>query len=131
MGVVRAAELLARRLGDALEPYRLTVSQFSVLDALRDAGQHGLACGEIADRLLTRDPDITRLLDRLELRGLITRRRERPDRRIVRTQITKAGLQLLAQLDDPIGELHARYLAPMGERNLGALGALLKAAGGA
>lgn len=128
LGIVRAAETLTRHLSDALTPFRLTVSQYSVLDNLRRAGDAGLACGEIAERLITRDPDITRLVDRLEDRGLVIRRRERPDRRVVRAQITTEGLWLLAQLDAPIGRLHARHLTPMGKRNLGLLSELLHTA---
>jgi DNA-binding MarR family transcriptional regulator len=128
LGIVRAAEMLTRHLAETLTPFQLTVSQYSVLDSLRRAGDAGLACGAIADRLITRDPDITRLIDRLEDRGLVIRRRERPDRRVVRAQITKDGLLLLARLDAPIARLHTRHLAPMGKRNLGMLSALLRAA---
>lgn len=127
LGIVRAAETLTRRMTEVLEPFQLTLIQFSVLEGLRGAGDSGLACGEIAERLVTRDPDITRLLDRLEVRGLVDRRRGRPDRRVVRTHLTKEGQHLLAQVDKPMGRLRARHLAPMGKRNLGALGALLKA----
>jgi DNA-binding MarR family transcriptional regulator len=80
--------------------------------------------------LITRDPDITRLVDRLETRGLVTRHRGRPDRRVVRMQITAEGRLLLQQLDEPIGQLHARHLAPMGKRNLSTLSSLLKATDG-
>ena len=126
--VVTLADGLTRRLGEALEPFRLTLSQYSVLEALRNAEQNGLACGEIAQRLLTRDPDITRLLDRLEGRGLVLRRRERPDRRVVRTHITREGLQLLTTLDEALGRLQAQYLGHMSRRNLSTLTALLKTA---
>jgi DNA-binding MarR family transcriptional regulator len=128
LAIARAAETLTRHLAETLTPFRLTVSQYSVLDGLRRAGDAGLACGAIADGLITRDPDVTRLIDRLEDRGLVVRRRERPDRRVVRAQITEDGLLLLAQLDAPIGRLHTRHLAPMGKRNLGLLSALLRAA---
>jgi DNA-binding MarR family transcriptional regulator len=126
--VITLADGLTRRLGEALEPFRLTLSQYSVLEALRRADDDGLACGEIAQRLLTRDPDITRLLDRLEDRGLVLRRRERPDRRIVRTHITSEGLQLLKTLDEALGRLQARHLGHMSRRNLSTLTALLETA---
>lgn len=124
--IARVAEALTRRLGRTLEPFQLTVGQYAALDALRSAGQAGLACGEIAQRLVTRDPDITRMLDRLEGRGLVSRSRERPDRRVVRAQLTEAGQQLLRAIDVAIGALHARYLAPLGRRNLTALTDLLE-----
>lgn len=129
--ILKLSEGLAQRLGTALEPFKLSVGQYSALEILRQAGSNGLACGELAQRLVARDPDITRLLDRLELRGLVSRMRERPDRRIVRAQITPDGLQLLGAIDGAVVALHARHLAPIGRRNLGALAALLEAAAAA
>jgi DNA-binding MarR family transcriptional regulator len=125
--ILRLAEGLTQRIGTALAPFELTLTQYSALDALRHAAPDGLACGEIADRLVARDPDITRLLDRLELRGLISRSRQRPDRRVVRTQITVTGLQLIRAIDNTVGALHERHLAPIGKRNLAALTSLLRA----
>lgn len=126
-GIVRVADALTRRLASTLEPFKLTLNQYSVLDSLRGAGEAGLTCGEIAAGLVSRDPDITRLVDRLEVRGLVVRRRGRPDRRVVRTLITGDGLALLAQLDGLVNS-RARQLAPMGARKLAALHALLQAA---
>jgi DNA-binding MarR family transcriptional regulator len=125
--ILRLAEGLTQRIGTALAPFELTLTQYSALDALRHAAPDGLACGEIANRLVARDPDITRLLDRLELRGLVSRSRERPDRRVVRTQITVTGLQLIGAIDTAVGALHERHLAPIGKRNLAALTSLLRA----
>ena len=73
-------------------------------------------CREVGERLRSREPDITRLLDRLEARGFITRRRERPDRRVVRAQITDQGLQMLRDLDTHVAALHARHLGHLGPR---------------
>ena len=125
--ILRLAEGLTQRIGTALTPFDLTLTQYSALDALRHAEPDGLACGEIAARLVARDPDITRLLDRLELRGLVMRSRQRPDRRVVRAQITTMGLQLVRAIDDAVGALHGRHLAPIGKRNLAALTSLLEA----
>ena len=125
--ILRLAEGLTQRIGTALAPFELTLTQYSALDALRHAAPDGLACGEIAQRLVARDPDITRLLDRLELRGLVSRSRQRPDRRVVRTQITNSGLQLVGAIDEAVGALHGRHLAPIGKRNLAALTSLLEA----
>jgi DNA-binding MarR family transcriptional regulator len=125
--ILRLAEGLTQRMGKALEPFELTLTQYSALEALRHAGGNGLACGQIAQRLVNRDPDVTRLLDRLESRGLISRSRELPDRRVVRAQITKDGLQLVRAIDGAVGALHARHLAPIGRRNLSALRSLLEA----
>jgi DNA-binding MarR family transcriptional regulator len=125
LGIVRVADLLTGRMATVLESHRLTLSQYGVLDALREAGASGLACGEIADRMITRDPDVTRLLDRLEDRGYVSRFRARPDRRVVRTQLTASGLALLAELDAPMRELHIEHLRGLGRRELGALDTLL------
>jgi MarR family transcriptional regulator, organic hydroperoxide resistance regulator len=124
-GIVRVADTLTRRLAEALEPFKLTLNQYSVLERLRGAGAAGLTCGEIALTLISRDPDVTRLVDRLELRGLVSRYRGLPDRRIVRAQITAAGLQLLQQLDEPVNGT-ARRMAPIGRGHVAALEALLE-----
>jgi DNA-binding MarR family transcriptional regulator len=126
LGIVRVADVLTRRMSEALEPYKLTLSQYGVLEALRDAGEHGLVCGEIAGRMITREPDVTRLVDRLEDRGLVSRHRGRPDRRMVRTQLTPSGAALLATIDGPMRALHADRLRGMARRDLGALDALLE-----
>jgi DNA-binding MarR family transcriptional regulator len=97
-----------------------------VLRILRGAIE-GLPCGEIANRMITRDPDITRLLDRLERRGLIARSRETRDRRMVTARITPPGLKLLARLDEPVQEAHRRQLGHLGRERLRALTELLHA----
>ena len=89
---------------------------------------NGLPCGEIASRMITRDPDITRLLDRLEKRGLISRCRETKDRRMVMARITPEGLKLLSRLDEPVEEAHRRQLGHLGQERLRALAELLEAA---
>jgi DNA-binding MarR family transcriptional regulator len=82
----------------------------------------------VGTRLIRHDPDVTRLMDRLEKRGLIARAREQQDRRIVRTTITADGLALLAGLDGPLDRLHEQQLGHMNERRLGALRTLLSEA---
>ena len=78
--------------------------------------------------MITRDPDITRLLDRLEKRGMITRTRESKDRRMVMAQITPQGLKLLGRLDEPVQEAHRKQLGHLGRERLRTLTALLHAA---
>lgn len=126
LGILRVAEVFARSLSETLKPFRLTLSQYNVLQALRHTNPEGLGCREVGERLRSRDPDITRLLDRLELRGFISRHRLRPDRRIVRAQITQQGLELLKTIDDLVGKLQARHLSHLGPRQLDAFSALLK-----
>jgi DNA-binding MarR family transcriptional regulator len=78
--------------------------------------------------MITRDPDITRLLDRLEKRGLIARARDSKDRRIITVRITREGLRILAELDEPIEEFHRRQLGHLGQRRLKRLIELLNSA---
>jgi DNA-binding MarR family transcriptional regulator len=97
-----------------------------VLRILRGAPE-GLTCGEIGERMITRDPDITRLLDRLEKRKLIARSRESEDRRVVVARITRGGLDVLARLDGPVREVHRAQLGHLGRERLRALAELLEA----
>ena len=127
-GILRMAEVFSRALSEILQPFRLTLSQYNVLQTLRHTGSEGLTCGEVSERLSTRDSDITRLLDRLELLGFIARRRERPDRRVVRTQITEQGTGVLNAVDKLVGELQLRHLGHLGPKKLSAFSALLKSA---
>jgi len=126
--VMKAAEDLQRGLTEMLKSHDLSPSQYNVLRVLRGAGEAGLACREVGDRLIRHDPDITRLIDRLEKRGLAQRVREKADRRVVRTSITKAGLALLANLDAPVDDLHGQQLGHMTARKLLSLSKLLQEA---
>jgi DNA-binding MarR family transcriptional regulator len=128
LGIVRMAEVFARGLTEILQPFRLTMSQYNVLQTLRHRGAEGLTCGEVSERLSTRDSDITRLLDRLEVLGFVARRRERPDRRVVRTQITAQGSGVLDAVDKLVGELQVHHLGHLGPKKLSAFRALLKSA---
>ena len=92
------------------------------------AGEEGLPCGEIGSRMITRDPDITRLADRLEKRGFTVRSRDSSDRRVVTVRITREGLQLLASLDKPVNDLHRSNLSHLGTSNLKTLIELLEQA---
>src|SRR3954463_10320094 len=93
LNLLRTADVLSRGVEEVLKTAGLTATQYNVLRILRgvgavqpvkEAGETALSCGEIAQRMITRDPDVTRLLDRLEQRGLITRCRGQKDRRVVR-----------------------------------------------
>ena len=124
----RTADRLNGRLSDMLKPHGLSPTQFNALRILRGAGQSGRTCSEIAERMINRDPDITRLLDRLERRGLVGRSRDTRDRRVITTRITSAGLQLLRTLDQPIEEFNRMLLGHLGERQLHTLIKLLESA---
>jgi DNA-binding MarR family transcriptional regulator len=128
LSVQRTADLLARRAEEAIKPFGLSGTQYNVLRILRGDGPDGLCCREVAERMLTRDPDITRLLDRLERRGLVARARASADRRVITVRITASGLRILAKLDKPIEKCHRRQLGHLGERRLKRLIKLLNSA---
>jgi DNA-binding MarR family transcriptional regulator len=125
--LLRTTDMLSRGLITVLKTEDLSATQYNVLRILRGSPE-GLPCGEVASRMITRDPDITRLLDRMEKRGLIARRRETKDRRMVLARITLDGLKLLARLDEPVQEAHRRQLGHLGPDRLRALTKLLHAA---
>jgi len=123
--LLRTTDILSRGLITVLKTEDLSTNQYNVLRILRGSIE-GLPCGEIASRMITRDPDITRLLDRLEKRGLISRCRETKDRRLVMARITPEGLRLLTRLDEPVQAAHRKQLGHLGRRRLGALTELLE-----
>jgi len=128
LDIQRTAEALAWKLSELLKPAGITTSQYNVLRILRSAGSCGHACGEIAERMVTRDSDVTRLLDRMERMGLVTRCREQKDRRVVTTCITPEGSRLLETLDEPVTELMENLLGDLGDRRLSMLSSLLELA---
>jgi DNA-binding MarR family transcriptional regulator len=115
--LLRTTDLLSRGLARILKTEDLSSTQYNVLRILRGAPE-GLPCGEIANRMITRDPDVTRLLDRLEKRDLISRTREEKDRRTVLARITPSGLKVLASLDEPIQTAHRKQLGHLGRERL-------------
>jgi len=125
LALLKTADALSQEAEQLIRAADLTGTQYNVLRILRGAGPEGLACGGIGDRMITHDPDITRLLDRLEKRGLITRERQSDDRRVVKTRITPKGLELLKPLDQPMRELHKRQFRHMAATRLKTLHALL------
>jgi len=127
LDLLRTTDILSRALVAVLKTEDLSANQYNVLRILRGSPD-GLPCSEIASRMITRDPDITRLLDRLEKRGLISRCRETKDRRMVMARITPYGFKLLARLDGPVEETHRRQLGHLGQERLRTLTDLLHAA---
>ncbi len=125
VSLMRTADGLTRGAEALIKPYNLSAAQYNILRILRGAGDEGLACREIGCRLISRDPDITRLLDRMESRGWIVRTRETQDRRVVKTRITAEGLRLLAELDAPVQEMHRRQLGHIPANQLRQLAKLL------
>jgi DNA-binding MarR family transcriptional regulator len=118
LSVMRTADHVAAPMNEVLRAVELSGSQYNILRILRGSSPDGLPCGEISERMVRRDPDLTRLLDRLDSRGLVTRQRDTRDRRVVLASITDAGLALLAKLDAPIEESIRRTLAHVSQQRL-------------
>ena len=106
---------------------QLTPIQYNVLRVLRGSRPARLACSELGDRLIARDPDITRLIDRLSKRGLVKRRPGRKDRRVVEVAITDKGLGILRGLDTHVERMPKALLGHLGGERLRQLRRLLEA----
>ena len=126
VALLTAADRLSQDAEQLVKAYGLTGTQYNVLRILRGAEPAGLACKGIGDRMISHDPDMTRLLDRMDKRGLITRERQTDDRRVIKTRITAQGLDILKKIDTPIQELHKRQFLHMGATRLKALAAALE-----
>src|SRR5580700_4160790 len=126
LDLLRTTDMLSRGLDRILKTEDVSATQYNVLRILRGSPA-GLPCGEIASRMITRDPDVTRLLDRLEKRGLISRSRETKDRRTVVARITPDGLILVTRLDEPVRAAHRKQLGHLGRDRLRILTELLRA----
>lgn len=125
LGLLKTADRLRRLAGGVVEPFGISNQQYNVLRILRGAGEEGLPTLEIADRLIEQAPGITRLLDRLEKKKLIRRRRRSEDRRQVLCWITPAGMELLARLDKPVEKFGRQALNMLSEKELRALVGIL------
>jgi DNA-binding MarR family transcriptional regulator len=127
LNLVRTANLLTDNFERMLKPYGITGTQYNVLRILRGAEPGGLCRNEVSGRLLNRMPDATRLLDRMEEAGLVTRARSTEDRRLVTTRITGKGMELVNSLDDVVERQHEKQLGHLSEKELRTLIELLTA----
>lgn len=125
LNIIRTANLLTDEFEKMLKPYGITGTQYNVLRILRGAGPAGLCRNEVSARMLTRMPDATRLLDRMEGAALVVRARGEDDRRLVATQITAKGRRLVDSLDDVAARQHARALGHLSDQQLKTLVKLL------
>jgi DNA-binding MarR family transcriptional regulator len=123
---MQIADSFGAQVEQVVKTAGLTAAQYNVLRILRGAGRAGLACREIGARMISRDPDITRLLDRMEKRNLITRERQSDDRRVIKTFVTPEGLELLKTLDRPVSALHKRQFQGMPPAKLKVLASILE-----
>jgi DNA-binding MarR family transcriptional regulator len=111
LSILRTASELSYAVDQFFRPFNITSSQYNVLRILRGAGTGGLCRNEISERMVTATPDMTRLLDRMEKAGWVTRERAEEDRRQVSTHITKPGMELLARLETPTRDFVTRLVA--------------------
>jgi DNA-binding MarR family transcriptional regulator len=123
--LIRVTESLSAGVSDVLKAFDLTQTQYNALRILRGAGKDGATCTEIGERMVTKDSDITRLLDRLDARGLITRVRHEDDRRRIMVRITGTGLRLLSDLDAPVRNYHESRFRSLTQGKLRELSILL------
>ncbi|MHB1935511.1 MAG: MarR family winged helix-turn-helix transcriptional regulator [Acidobacteriaceae bacterium] len=128
LNMVRASEQMQDALRLQLKSYGITETQYNSLRILRGAGTQGLTCAEIGDRLVSQDPDITRLLARLERQGLVRRERGVKDRRVVLTKITDAGLDRLKETDPVVNSTVKALLSHLSQSELRTMIALLERA---
>ncbi len=117
---------LMAELASVLKPEGVTPEQYHILQILRDASKEGIPCSIVAERSVSGDPDVTRLLDRLESRGWASRARDVDDRRVVLARITAAGSRLVSRLEDAVADLHRQQLRKLGVREAQQLKMLLE-----
>ncbi len=128
LNLARTADRLQNSFRQMLKPHGLTPTQYNALRILRGAGPGGLTCSELGNRLVSEDPDITRLVDRLARQSLVVRHRDKQDRRVIHTEITPAGLEKLKVLDPLVTESVQNQVKHMGSRRLSLLIDLLEEA---
>ncbi len=121
LSIVRTGSLLTAAIEQLLKPFDVTATQYNVLRILRGAEPRGLCRNDLRDRMLTKMPDVTRLLDRMEHAKLVARARDSEDRRLVSTRITSKGLRLLEELEDAVYATHASCFRQLGKTQLKAL----------
>lgn len=128
LNILRTSDRLSLMFQKTLRPYGITATQYNVLRILRGAGPDGLSCSKIGDLMVAHDPDITRLLGRLEKMKLVRRRRNKKDRRQICTQISEKGLECLAELDDVVDRTNRQLLSHLSPESMQQLIALLEEA---
>lgn len=126
LNIVRTSDQLSFEVTQLLRPYGITQQQYNVLRILRGAGEAGLPCLEIGTRMVTRVPDVTRLVDRMERSGLVSRQRSDEDRRVVRIHISGAGLDLVERIAEPMRRLHRSQVDHLSQDQLETLNGLLE-----
>lgn len=119
--ILYTADTLRRRYGEVMAPFGVTFPQYNVLRIVRGAGEAGIPSQEICERMIERSPGMTRLLDRLEQKGLVTRTRSSKDRRIVFCSLTSQGSSLLTEMEPSVRDVEQQAMASLDEARLHAL----------
>ena len=125
VSVARTSSVLDRTMMALLKPFGITSTQYNILRILRGSKDRGLCRHEIASRMIAQVPDVTRLLDRMEEAGLIKRTRGTDDRRMVHTDITEKGIEMLDKVAPRLAEWQSKVAAAVGDQNLEVLVKLL------
>ena len=125
IGLLRTTDAIRRHFSAIVAPFGITLQQFNVLRILRGAGKEGLPTLAIGERMVEKTPGVTRLIDRLVKKGLVTRRPCEEDRRRVYCHITPSGLKVLGSLDEPVAKADAMSVAPLTPSELDKLIVLL------
>ena len=128
LNLLRTADQLQHEFRRLFKAHGITEPQYNVLRILRGAGPDGLPCLAIGERMVTRVPDVTRLLDRLENAALVSRERSNNDRRVVVARVTRKGLRVLDALDEPTLERHEQLLGHLAATEIAELNRLLEKA---
>jgi DNA-binding MarR family transcriptional regulator len=127
LGLLRTAAIVEHAEQEALRPFGITGTQYNVLRILRGAGDTGLCGREVGERMITRVPDVPRLLERMEEAGLIRRERDADDRRHVIARITPHGLRVVDEVTPVLVEVEARFFGHLEEDAIDALVSALDA----
>ena len=128
LNLMRTADCLHRAMQRTTRAWGVTSTQYNVLRILRGSQPQGLTCSAIGDRMITAEPDITRLLGRLKAQKLVRQQRDKRDKRVLWTQISPAGLALLAEMDPVVQRAPRELLGHLNDEELGQLIRLVEAA---
>lgn len=125
LNLIRTHETVTQPVNQFFREYGLTQTLYNVLRIIRGGGDPGVTCTQIGERIVTRVPDVTRLVDRLTKAKLVRRVRDKDDRRVVKLFLTAKGTALLSKMDEPLKSLQREKLSHMNERELSTLNRLL------
>lgn len=128
LNIMRTSDCLHRAFQRRTRHWGVTSTQYNILRILRGAQPQGLTCSAIGERMITAVPDITRLLARMKALKLIRQQRDKRDRRVVWTQISPGGLDLLSKMDDEISRMPGELLEHLNRKELGEFIRLLELA---